>query len=150
MTLQFGVILCKKARKSIKSYALTQNKCTKTCAFRIIVVSLHQKKKQKQLNPKTRKGREIMNTTVAKRISFQNEYKAKHSDKPIMLFRDMDFYFTYNEDAETVGQILGASGKVAHAEDFTYAAFSARKLDEYLPAIIRKGYHVAICDGSIC
>jgi DNA mismatch repair ATPase MutS len=39
---------------------------------------------------------------------------------------------------------------VAHAEDFTYAAFSARKLDEYLPAIIRKGYHVAICDGAIC
>lgn len=91
-----------------------------------------------------------MNTTVAKRISFQNEYKAKHSDNPIMLFRDMDFYFTYNEDAEIIGQVLGASGKVAHAEDFTYAAFSARKLDEYLPAIIRKGYHVAICDGAIC
>ena len=112
---------------------------------------MHQKKKQKnKLNPKTRKGTKIMNTTVAKRISFQNEYKAKHSDNPIMLFRDMDFYFTYNEDAETIGQVLGASGKVAHAEDFTYAAFSARKLDEYLPAIIRKGYHVAICDGSIC
>jgi DNA mismatch repair ATPase MutS len=62
----------------------------------------------------------------------------------------MDFYFTYNEDAETIGQVLGASGKVAHAEDFTYAAFSARKLDEYLPAIIRKGYHVTICDGAIC
>ena len=92
----------------------------------------------------------IMNTTVAKRISFQNEYKAKHSDKPIMLFRDMDFYFTYNEDAETIGQVLGASGKVAHAEDFTYAAFSANRLDQYLPAIIRKGYRVAICDGEMC
>lgn len=91
-----------------------------------------------------------MNTTVAKRISFQNEYKAKHSDNPIMLFRDMDFYFTYNEDAETIGQILGASGKVAHAEDFTFAAFSANRLDQYLPAIIRKGYHVAICDGEMC
>ena len=89
-----------------------------------------------------------MNTTVAKRIRFQNEYKAKHSDNPIMLFRDMDFYFTYNEDAETIGQVLGASGKVAHAEDFTYAAFSANMLDQYLPAIIRKGYHVAICDGD--
>ena len=107
-------------------------------------------RKRNKLNPKTRKGTKIMNTTVAKRISFQNEYKAKHSDNPIMLFRDMDFYFTYNEDAETIGQVLGASGKVAHAEDFTYAAFSERKLDEYLPAIIRKGYHVAICDGAIC
>ena len=91
-----------------------------------------------------------MNTTVAKRINFQNEYKAKRIGNSIMLFRDMDFYFTYNEDAETVGQILGASGKVAHAEDFTYAAFSASKLDQYLPAIIRKGYHVAICDGEVC
>lgn len=86
-----------------------------------------------------------MNTTVSKRISFQKEYKAKHSDNLIMLFRDMDFYFAYNEDADIVGQILGASGKVEHAEDFTFAAFSANKL-EYLPAIIRKGYHVAICE----
>ena len=46
LTLQFGVILCKKTRKSIKRYAKTQNKRTKTCAFRNIVVSLHQKKKQ--------------------------------------------------------------------------------------------------------
>ena len=110
---------------------------------------MQQKKKQKQLNPKTRKGTKIMNTTVAKRINFQKECKAKYSDNPIILFRDMDFYFTYNEDAETIGQVLGASGKVAHAEDFTYAAFSTRKLDEYLPTIIRKGYHVTICDGAI-
>ena len=89
-----------------------------------------------------------MNTTVAKRIEFQANYKAKHESNLVILFRDMDFYFLYNEDAETIGQILGASGKVAHAEDFTFAAFSARKLDQYLPAIIRKGYHVAICDGG--
>ena len=91
-----------------------------------------------------------MNTIVSKRIEFQSELKAKYSDNPVILFRDMDFYFTYNEDAETIGQILGASGKVAHAEDFTYAAFSANRLDQYLPAIIRKGYHVAICDGDMC
>ncbi len=91
-----------------------------------------------------------MNTIVSKRIEFQSELKAKYSDNPVILFRDMDFYFTYNEDAETIGQILGASGKVAHAEDFTYAAFSASKLDQYLPVIIRKGYRVAICDGDMC
>ena len=91
-----------------------------------------------------------MNTTVEKRINFQKESKAKYIGNPIMLFRDMDFYFAYNEDAETIGQVLGASGKVAHAEDFTYVAFSANKLDEYLPAIIRKGYHVVICDGEMC
>jgi len=37
-----------------------QNKRANACAFIIIAVSLHQKKKQKQLNPKTRKGKEIM------------------------------------------------------------------------------------------
>ena len=38
--------LMQKARKSAKSYALTRYKCINTCAFRIIFVSLHQKKKQ--------------------------------------------------------------------------------------------------------
>jgi hypothetical protein len=46
LTLQFWVILCKKARKSIKRYAKTQNKCVNTCAFRNITLSLQQKKKQ--------------------------------------------------------------------------------------------------------
>lgn len=90
-----------------------------------------------------------MNTTVAKRIEFQKNYKETHDDNLVILFRDMDFYFTYNADAETIGQILGASGKVAHAEDFTYAAFSASRLDQYLPVIIRKGHRVAICDGNL-
>lgn len=89
-----------------------------------------------------------MNTTVAKRIEFQKNYKETHDDNLVILFSDMDFYFIYNEDAETIGHVLGASGKVAHAEDFTYAAFSSSRLDQYLPAIIRKGYHVAICDGN--
>jgi hypothetical protein len=43
-----------------------QNKRAKTCAFIIIAVSLHQKKKQKQLNPKTRKGKEIMTKYIYK------------------------------------------------------------------------------------
>lgn len=90
-----------------------------------------------------------MNTTVAKRIEFQNDFKARRGDNTVILFRDMDFYFTYNQDAETIGQILGTSGIVAHDGDFTFAAFSARRLDQYLPAIVRKGYHVAICDGEI-
>jgi len=90
-----------------------------------------------------------MNTIVAKRIGIQNDYKTKYSGKPIILFRDMDFYFTYNEDAEIIGQLFGASGKVAPAEGFTFAAFSASRLEEYLPKIIRNGYHVVIYDGAV-
>ena len=74
-----------------------------------------------------------MNTTVAKRIEFLNNFKAKRNDNTIVLFRDMDFYFMYNEDAENVGNILGATGKIAHAEDFTFGAFASSKLDVYLP-----------------
>lgn len=109
-----------------------------------------EKETNNKLKPKTRKGNKTMNTTVAKRIEFQKNYKETHDGKLVILFRDMDFYFLYNEDAETIGQILGANGKVAHAEDFTYAAFSASRLDQYLPAIIRKGNRVAICDGDMC
>lgn len=91
-----------------------------------------------------------MNTTVAKRISFQNEYKAKHNDDSIMLFRDMDFYFMYNEDADRVSEAIGINKAHADNNEFIYTAFSARRLDQYLPALIRKGYRVAICDGDMC
>jgi DNA mismatch repair ATPase MutS len=89
-----------------------------------------------------------MNTTVAKRIEFLNNFKAKRNDNTIVLFRDMDFYFMYNEDAENIGKMLGATGKIAHAEDFTFGAFASSKLDAYLTVIIRNGYRVAICDGE--
>ena len=109
-----------------------------------------EKETNNKLNPKTRKGTKSMNTTVAKRINFQNEYKAKHNDDSIMLFRDMDFYFMYNEDADRVSEATGINKAHADHNEFTYTAFSARKLDQYLPVLIRKGYRVAICDGDMC
>ena len=109
-----------------------------------------EKETNNKLNPKTRKGTKIMNTTVAKRINFQNEYKTKHNDDSIMLFRDMDFYFMYNEDADRVSEATGINKAHADQNEFTYTAFSARKLDQYLPVLIRKGYRVAICDGDMC
>ena len=109
-----------------------------------------EKETNNKLNPKTRKGTKSMNTTVAKRINFQNEYKTKHNDDSIMLFRDMDFYFMYNEDADRVSEATGINKAHADQNEFTYTAFSARKLDQYLPVLIRKGYRVAICDGDMC
>jgi hypothetical protein len=41
-----GLSYAKRQEKAQKRYAKTQNKRTKTCAFKNIVVSLHQKKKQ--------------------------------------------------------------------------------------------------------
>ena len=109
-----------------------------------------EKETNNKLNPKTRKGTKSMNTTVAKRINFQNEYKTKHNDDSIMLFRDMDFYFMYNEDADRVSEAVGINKAHADNNEFTYTAFSARRLDQYLPVLIRKGYRVAICDGDMC
>ena len=48
--------LMQKGKKSTKSYALTRNKRTKTCAFKIIAVSLHQKKKQITIKPQDPEG----------------------------------------------------------------------------------------------
>ena len=90
-----------------------------------------------------------MKTTIAQRIKFQNEFKAKRKDNPIILFRDNDFYLAYNEDAETLGQIFESSLKITKVEDYTFISFSFTKLDIYLPAIIRRGHKVAICDGEI-
>lgn len=90
-----------------------------------------------------------MNTTVSKRIKFQSEFKTKHNNITILLFRDMDFYFVYNEDADLVSEALGINKAHADNNEFTYTAFSARRFDQYLPVLIRKGYRVAICDGDI-
>lgn len=87
-----------------------------------------------------------MNTTIAQRIKFQKEFKAKHIGNPIILFRDNGFYLAYNEDAETLGQIFGSSLKVSIVEDYTFISFSFTMLDVYLPAIVRRGHKVAICE----
>lgn len=90
-----------------------------------------------------------MNATVAKRIEFQTNRKSQciDNDKPIFLFRDMDFYFTYNEDAEIASDSLGINKNTSADNDFTYTVFHANKLDQYLPVIIRKGHRVAIVDN---
>ena len=88
-----------------------------------------------------------MNTTVAKRIEFQGKAKAKYGNK-IILFRDCDFYFMYNEDANILSTEIGVTRVTSIDGDFTYAVIPARRLDQYLPAIIRHGHQVAICDGT--
>lgn len=88
-----------------------------------------------------------MNTTVAKRIKFQSEAKAKYEDNPIILFRDCDFYFMYNEDADTLSKEIGVTRVLSMDGDFRYAVIPARTLDKHLPGIIRNGHRVAICDG---
>ena len=88
-----------------------------------------------------------MKTIVAKRIDFQTNRKSQETGERIFLFRDEDFYFMYNEDAEIVSNILGINKSTAIDNDFAYTVFHANKLDKYLPAIIRHGHRVAIVDN---
>ena len=109
---------------------------------------MYQKIKQQPINTPEQEdkvGNKIMNTIVAKRIEFQTNRKSQYTDNPIFLFSDMDFFFMYNEDADRVSEAVGIDE--AHAEDFAFTAFSARRLDQYLPILIRKGYRVVIVDN---
>lgn len=85
-----------------------------------------------------------MNTT-AEHIRMQEEYKAKHSDSTIVLFRCGDFYKAYNDDAKRVSDATGC--RIAHDKEIRVAEFPRQGLDINLPRLIRKGYRIAIIDG---
>ena len=90
-----------------------------------------------------------MNTTAAKRIEFQGKAKAKYGNK-IILFRDNDLYFMYNEDAELLCEEFKYSLVLFESifDNYKYSFIQAKELDQYLPAIVRHGHQVAICDGT--
>ena len=73
--------------------------------------------------------------------------KAKHPDA-ILLMRTGDFYTSFAEDAKVVSDVCGLVLTRTQAQDITaeQAAFPAHALDGYLPALVRAGKRVAICD----
>lgn len=85
-----------------------------------------------------------MNTT-AEHIRMQEEYKAKHSDSTIVLFRSGDVYKAYNDDAKRVSDATGCS--ISYEGETKIAEFPRQGLDINLPRLIRKGYRIAIIDG---
>ena len=72
--------------------------------------------------------------------------KEKHPDT-VLLFRQGDFYFSYDEDATKCGMFLGIT--VTRKDGVFLAMFPHHALDTYLPRLIRAGQRVAICDGPI-
>lgn len=83
-----------------------------------------------------------MTTSISKQYK---ELKAKHPDR-LLLFRCGDFYETYNEDADTVGKVLGITVSTSTWDNTHMAGFPHHALDTYLPRLIRAGHRVAICD----
>ena len=98
LRLQFGVMLCEKARKSIKSYAKTQNNCVNTCTFQNNVVSLQQKKKQitiKPQDPEGHKQNEIL-------PSFNQQQVRQRSESSVHTGLQLRFSGRGHEDHETL------------------------------------------------
>lgn len=84
--------------------------------------------------------------SVSSPLSQLKDLKAKHPDA-LILFRNGDFYETYNEDAKKAGKILGIT--VTHPKNGDMqntARFPYHALDTYLPKLVRAGERVAICD----
>lgn len=73
-----------------------------------------------------------------------NELNEKHPDC-LKLFRLVDFYESYQEDAEETARITGITLTTDGDGDKT-AAFPHYALDCYLPKLIRAGHRIAICD----
>ena len=78
------------------------------------------------------------------------ELKAKHPDA-LLLFRSNDHYHAYEEDAKALSKLLGISlfervTTWTKERGLYTTIFRSYKLDDYLPKIIRAGYHVALVD----
>ena len=82
------------------------------------------------------------------------DLKEKHPDA-LLLFRQGDFYETYQEDARKASEILGitltksSKRKGQDGKPLEMAGFPYHALDTYLPKLIRSQMRVAICDPIV-
>src|SRR5512135_3637413 len=76
------------------------------------------------------------------------EIKREYPDT-ILFFRLGDFYETFDEDAETTARELDialTSRPIGNGLRAPLAGIPYHAVDNYLARLIRKGYHVAICE----
>lgn len=76
-----------------------------------------------------------------------DEYKNKYKDA-IILIRDDDFYWTFRKDAEAVAKECGIllDRNNIGSDNIEFVGFPHRKLDIYLPKLVRNGHRIAIAD----
>ncbi len=84
-----------------------------------------------------------MNEELRKKF---DEMKAKYQDA-LLLFNVGDFYETYEEDAETVAEVLGLT--LTRKGDTKMAGFPRHSLGTYLPKLVRAGKRVVICEQML-
>lgn len=89
---------------------------------------------------------EIRKERTVKRIEFMRKYREKYGENTLYLFRLSEVYRAYNQDADKLANAIGLIKHNDERDGCTFVEFSAYRLDQILPAIIRKGFRVAICD----
>jgi len=99
---------------------------------------------KKQVEPNTKK--EVKNKTDTPQQQYEY-FKGKHPDT-LILMRNGDNYRALNEDAQKLSDILGIDAKKPRLKQdgALIAEFPYRKLDVYLPKLIRAGNRIAIVD----
>lgn len=94
-----------------------------------------------------------MNQEKTKTFGMKAQYKYlkdKYQDC-LLLFRNGDFYYSFNKDAEEVAPVLNItlSRSGSLTSGFTYSAqFPVQALDTYLPKLVRAGKRIAIYDQN--
>ena len=73
------------------------------------------------------------------------EIKEQYPDA-LLLFRVGAFYEIYNGDAQQASKILCITLTKRGKSSIPFAGFPVDALDKYLPALVRAGKRVAICD----
>lgn len=84
---------------------------------------------------------------AATMVQNYDEFKSKYQDA-IILICDDDFYWTFRKDAETVAKecgILLYKNNIG-SDNIEYVGFPDRKLDIYLPKLVRNCHRIAITD----
>ncbi len=83
----------------------------------------------------------LYNASDEKNIQFKNDFKKTHNaQNTIVMFRTVDAYKVYDEDAKVCGEKLNKE-----VEGDTLA-FPLNMLDVYLPRLVRMGYRIAIAE----
>jgi len=79
-------------------------------------------------------------------LFYYHRTKANHPDC-VILFRDEEAYYSYEDDADVLNKVLGCP--ILDWDGIKAAGFPFQALDIYLPKLIRANYRVAIRDNEI-
>lgn len=124
-------------RKPFADYFRTQHTETVSDPVSEVVADIKERQKMPTLN----KWGVDESTTMGKQFTMLKE---KFPDPAVLLFRSGDFFQSIGVDAPIVSKI--ANEKIVTTNGVQSVTFKSGDLDKHLPALIRAGHRVAVCD----